>query len=83
MKSHYSRFLQAAPGRLHFAAHSHHPWPDVPREAQIAAWDDAARMADSKWERVFGEVAAEARGHIARVLDLPDPERIAFAPNTH
>lgn len=83
MKSHYSRFLQAAPGRLHFAAHSHHPWPDVTREAQIEAWDDAARMADSKWDRVFGEVAAEARGHIARVLDLKDPERIAFAPNTH
>ena len=83
MKSHYSRFLAAAPGRLHFAAHSHHPWPDVTRDAQIEAWDDAARLADLKWDRVFGEVAAEARGHIARILDLPDPRQIAFAPNTH
>ncbi len=83
MKSHYSRFFAAAPGRLHFAAHSHHPWPDVTREAQLEAWDDAARLADLKWDRVFGEVASEARGHIARVLDLPAASQVAFAPNTH
>ena len=28
-KAHFSRFLEAAPDRLHFAAHSHHLWPDV------------------------------------------------------
>ena len=83
MKSHYSRFLAAAPGRLHFAAHSHHPWPDVTRDAQIEAWDDAARLADLKWDRIFGAVAKEARGHIARILDLPAADQIAFAPNTH
>ena len=83
MKSHYSRFFAAAPGRLHFAAHSHHPWPDVTRDAQIEAWDDAARMADLKWDRVFGEVVVEAQNHIARVLDLPEARQIAFAPNTH
>ena len=83
MKSHYSRFLAAAPGRLHFAAHSHHPWPDVTRDAQLEAWDDAARLADLKWERVFGAVATEAQDHIARVLDLPDARQVAFAPNTH
>jgi selenocysteine lyase/cysteine desulfurase len=83
VKSHYSRFFAAAPGRLHFAAHSHHPWPDVTREAQLEAWDDAARLADLKWDRVFGEVASEARGHIARVLDLPAASQVAFAPNTH
>jgi kynureninase len=83
VKRHYSRFFAAAPSRLHFAAHSHHPWPDVTRDAQIAAWDDAARLADLKWERVFAEVLSEARGHIARTLDLPEANRIAFAPNTH
>ncbi len=83
MKGHYSRFLAAAPGRLHFAAHSHHPWPDVTREAQIEAWDDAARLADQKWDRVFGEVATEAQNHIAHALDLPEAKQIAFAPNTH
>ena len=30
----FSRFL-ADPERLHFAAHSHHPWPDVARDAQL------------------------------------------------
>lgn len=83
MKHLYSRFLSASPGRLHFAAHSHHPWPDVTRDAQIEAWEDAALMADLKWERVFGTVVPEAQGHIARVLDLPSASQIAFAPNTH
>lgn len=83
MKSFYARFFAAAPGRLHFAAHSHHPWPDVTRDAQIEAWDDAALLVDLKWDRVFGEVATEAQNHIARVLDLPEAKQIAFAPNTH
>ena len=80
MKSLYSRFFAAAPGRLHFAAHSHHPWPDVTRDAQIEAWDDAARLADLKWDRVFGEVATEAQGHIARALDLPAASQVALRP---
>ena len=83
MKEHYRRFLSAAPGRLHFAAHSHHAWPDVTREAHLQAWDDAARLADHKWDRIFGQVVPEAQGHIARILDLEDPGQIAFAPNTH
>ena len=83
LKAHYSRFLAASPGRLHFAAHSHHPWPDVTRDAQIEAWDDAARLADLKWDKIFGTVTREAQGHIARILDLPAAEQIAFAPNTH
>lgn len=83
MKHHYSRFFEAAPRRLHFAAHSHHPWPDVTRDAQIQAWDDAARLADLKWDHVFGSVVPEAQRHIANALDLPGPGQIAFAPNTH
>ena len=83
MKDLYSRFLAATPGRLHFAAHSHHPWPDVTREAQLAAWDDAARLADVKWDAIFAEIVPEAQRHIAEVLDLEDPRQIAFAPNTH
>lgn len=83
MKSLYSRFFAADPGRLHFAAHSHHPWPDVSRQAQIEAWDDAARLADLKWDHIFGSVIPEAQAHIATALDLPAPGQIAFAPNTH
>lgn len=83
MKQHFSRFLAADPERLHAAAHSHHPWPDVSLEAHKRAWLDAAELQDDKWDRVFGEAMPTARRHIARVLSLPDPDTIAFAPNTH
>lgn len=78
----FSCSLAAAPGRLHMAAHSHHLWPDATREAQLAAWEDAARLADHKWDRVF-DVMAEAQAGVATELALPSPDTIAFAPNTH
>jgi selenocysteine lyase/cysteine desulfurase len=71
------------PGRLHVAAHSHHPWPDVTFEAQQAAWLDAARLMDDKWDEVFGAVLPEAAAHITGRLGLSDPEAIGFAPSTH
>ena len=79
----FSRFRGTEPYRLHFAAHSHHPWPDVTREAQVQAWDDAARLMDDKWEHILGPVLDEFRGHVAGHLNLPDPSTIAVAPNTH
>ncbi len=83
LKAYFSRFLAADPERLHFAAHSHHLWPDVTFEAQQLCWYDAARLADGKWQTVFGEVYPAAQGHVARVLGLTRPETIAFGPNTH
>ena len=80
---HFRRFLAADPERLHMAAHSHHLWPDVTREAQLKAWDDAARLVDRKWGEVLGPVLAAARRHVARILALPDPATVTFAPNTH
>jgi kynureninase len=83
LRSHFSRFLNSEPERLHFAAHSHHPWPDVTREAHMQAWDDAAKLIDDKWEHVLGPVLDEFRAHVAGHLNLPDPNTIAVAPNTH
>ncbi len=83
LKQDFSRFLTAAPDRLHFAAHSHHPWPDVSFEAQQQAWLDAASHADDKWDLVFGTVIPETRALVAATLGLSDPGTIAFAPNTH
>lgn len=83
LRAHFSRFLGAEPGRLHFAAHSHHPWPDVTRDAQLAAWDCAARLQDEKWEEVLGPLLARLRARVARQLALPDPTTLVFAPNTH
>lgn len=83
VKGHFSAFLSSDPNRLHAAAHSHHPWPDVTLEAHRRAWLDAAALHDDKWGHVFGEVVPEAQRHVAARLGLPDPTTIAFAPNTH
>ena len=61
----FSRALSAAPDRLHFAAHSHHLWPDASFEAQQQAWLDANRHADHKWDLVFGQVIPEAQAQVA------------------
>jgi selenocysteine lyase/cysteine desulfurase len=82
-KPHYSRFLGGLGPRLHFCAHSHHPWPDCTREAHIRAWDDAAARADEKWGIVLREMIPGAQAAIAGVLGLPVAENVAFAPNTH
>jgi kynureninase len=68
---------------LHAAAHSHHPWPDASLKAQRAAWHDAARLLDRKWNRIFEEVIPTAQAYVAQQLGLPDPHTIAFGPNTH
>lgn len=82
-KAHFSRFLAADPERLHFAAHSHHYWPDASLDGQQRAWEWAAAHADAKWGPIFEEVLPAAQAHVARMLGLPDPSTIAFAPNTH
>lgn len=82
-KSHFRRFLEADPERLHLAAHSHHLWPDITLVAQERAWLDAARLADDKWDLVFSEVIPEAQRHVAAELSLPSADSIVFAPNTH
>ena len=75
--------LAADPDRLHFAAHSHHLWPDASFAGQRAAWEDAALLADRKWDRVMGEVWPTAQGHVAAELGGPSPDSIVFSSNTH
>jgi len=79
----FRRFLEADKGRLHFAAHSHHPWPDATLEAHTRVWEDAALLMDDKWETIFGRVIPELRIRISTLLGLPDPGTLAFAPSTH
>ena len=75
--------LSADRERLHFAAHSHHLWPDASLEGQSAAWDDAARLADRKWDKVMGEVWPAAQAEVAAELGGAAPEDIVFSSNTH
>lgn len=79
----FSRFRNADPERLHFAAHSHHLWPDATRDAQLAAWDDAARLVDDKWDNVLGPIWRSVSAGIAGHLGLPNPTTLVPAPNTH
>ncbi|CAN7352804.1 aminotransferase class V-fold PLP-dependent enzyme [Brevundimonas sp. LjRoot202] len=79
----FSRALSLDPERLHFAAHSHHLWPDASFDGQVRAWVEANRFADRKWDLIFGDVVPEAQGHVARELSLPSPDSVVFAPNTH
>ena len=64
----FSRSLSADRDRLHLAAHSHHLWPDASFDGQVECWNDAARLADRKWDRVMGEVWLEAQAHVAAEL---------------
>jgi selenocysteine lyase/cysteine desulfurase len=79
----FSRSLGADPARLHFAAHSHHLWPDASFDGHMQAWEDAARLADRKWDRVMDEIWPEAQAHVARELGTDDPDAIVFSSNTH
>jgi selenocysteine lyase/cysteine desulfurase len=65
------------------AAHSHHLWPDATLAAQVQAWEDAALLADHKWDKALGEVYPAAQGLVARELNLPSADTVVFAPNTH
>lgn len=82
-KTLFSRALSLDPERLHFAAHSHHLWPDASFEGQVRAWTEANQFADRKWDLIFGEVVPEAQKHVAKELGLPSPDSVVFAPNTH
>lgn len=76
---HYSRFRVTE--RLLLSGHSHQAWPDVAREAQLEAFDDAARHVDEKWGAAMAK-AERVREGFRMWLDEPGAE-IALGPNTH
>lgn len=82
-KHHYSRFLSAHGSVLHFAAHSHHFWPDVSFNGQMRAWNAAAFFSDEKWKHILTDILPNVQNHIANQLNLTHPECIAFGGSTH
>ena len=83
LRGYFSEFRSADPTRIHLAAHSHHFWPDAACRGHRRALEDGARLADKKWETVFGALMPRVQRGIAGILALPDPASIAVAPNTH
>lgn len=79
----FSRSLSADPERLHFAAHSHHLWPDASFEGHSKAWNDAARLADRKWDKVMDEIWPAAQAEVAGELRTGQPGAVVFSPSTH
>ena len=79
LAEHYSAFRVSE--RLFLTGHSHQAWPDVAREGQLEAWQDAAEHTDLKWERAFAK-AERVREGFRRVLADPGAP-VALAGNTH
>jgi len=79
LADHYSAFRVSE--RLLLTGHSHQAWPDVAREGQLEAWEDAAEHADLKWERAFAK-AERLREGVRKLLDDPGAP-VALGPNTH
>jgi kynureninase len=77
--SHYSQFRVS--DRLLLTGHSHQAWPDCGFDGQRAAWLDAARYVDDKWEQAFVQ-AERVREGFARLLGDRDGD-IALGANTH
>jgi kynureninase len=76
---HYSRFRVTE--RVLLTGHSHQAWPDVARDAHLAAWDAAAERVDDKWDLAF-EQADRVRDGFARLLGASRDE-VALGQNTH
>jgi kynureninase len=79
LAEHYSAFRVSE--RLFLTGHSHQAWPDVAREGQLEAWQDAAEHTDLKWERAFAK-AERVRAGVRRLLSDPDAP-VALAGSTH
>ena len=76
---HYSRFAVAE--RLLLTGHSHQAWPDRGFDAHAAAWLDAARYLDDKWDRAFAQADLVREGFTDLLGD--EGGGIALGSNTH
>ncbi|MEM1177904.1 MAG: kynureninase [Acidobacteriota bacterium] len=79
LAEHYSHFRVAR--RLLLTGHSHQAWPDVARDAQLEAFDDAAERVDHKWSRAFEKADRVKRGFQMLLGDRSGS--LALAANTH
>lgn len=79
LAEHYTRFRVAE--RLLLTGHSHQAWPDVALDGMAEAFQDAAELVDTKWERAFAKADRVRHGYRALIGD-PTAE-IALGASTH
>lgn len=82
-KPHFSFFSKHKTQKLHFAAHSHHPWPDAVVEMHQRYTLDSARLTDEKWSMFYSEVLPKAQQFVAELIGDTQPDQVVFAGNTH
>jgi selenocysteine lyase/cysteine desulfurase len=49
----------------------------------MEAWNDAACLADRKWDKIMDEIWPAAQAEVAAELGTGQPGEVVFAPNTH
>src|SRR5690349_16571919 len=76
---HYSQFRVSE--RLLLTGHSHQAWPDRGFEGQKAAWLDAARYVDDKWDQALLRAQRVRDGFAALMEDREG--HLALGANTH
>jgi selenocysteine lyase/cysteine desulfurase len=76
---HYSRF--GVSQRLLLTGHSHQAWPDCGFDGHMAAWLDAARYVDDKWEHALAQADRVREGFAGLLGDAGGG--IALGANTH
>lgn len=79
LAEHYTRFRVTE--RLLLTGHSHQAWPDVALDGMAEAFQDAAELVDTKWERAFAKADRVRHGYRALIGD-PTAE-IALGASTH
>ena len=68
---------------LHFASHSHHPWPNPSNQGQIKYWSDSNMLLDDKWENIFEKIIPEAKMFINKILNIESNyDNITLGQNT-
>jgi selenocysteine lyase/cysteine desulfurase len=82
-QKYYSEFLKHHCDKVHLAAHSHHFWPDITKEAVLESWNNSAKLSDDKWNHIFTNVVTKTQSLISKILNFSRPADIAFAPNAH
>lgn len=78
LAQHYQQFRVG--DRILLTGHSHQAWPDCARDAQLEAFDDAARRVDDKWSLAFEKADLVRAEYRCRLGDSTG--EMVLGPNT-